>query len=147
MPPIPDTTGAKRLIFPEGWYTAELNLFEEKFSREGSPYTNLQFKNPQTNQTVWGILSHKVTALWKMAQFKAAISMPDTDTDLEPYRGARLLVYVVIEEYEGTKRNKVTEYTAEGDTTVKLMDDTLEAMIDQPPVAAEQPETDDDLPF
>ena len=149
MVQVPDTTGVESnrefILFPEGWYSAQLLKAEEKTTASGSPYLNVEFEHSNTRRRFWRTLSYKETALWKFQQFKLAIEMGDAETDLDDHYGSSIEIYVIQETYEGKTRNKVKEYRpyggkdTEADIAVVNMIDGIED--------APKENNDDNIPF
>jgi len=113
-----------------GWYELILESYEDKESKKGDSYTKLTFNIEGEPGKAWGNLSDVDQALWKQKQFKTAIGMDDSSTNLEPYVGSRLEGWCKNREYEGKNYTEVTEYRPLGDSksssqTAKPKDDDL----------------------
>ena len=132
---LPDTTNAKTgdysAIKPD-WYDVVFEDFQEKFDKNKNEYTELALRT-DTDRPIWCNLSHQEDFLWKVKQFKVAIGMGDTETDLTPYKGTRLSAFIRNREVEknGEKQNypDVRKFRPFGDsqpqTTAKPDDDDL----------------------
>lgn len=114
---LPNTTGIELNEFPPieaGWRELVLEKAEDKRSKAGDDYTKLTLKIEDHSGKAWGNLSHLEQALWKVKQFKQAVGMSDSETDLTAYIGSRLEGWCQNREYKGKNYTEVTEYRALG---------------------------------
>lgn len=139
---IPNTEGVPLTSFSEvrdGWYEGEF-IGEEDGSGDKGTYTKVSCRVSDTSRRVEGYLSHAPQALFKIKQFKLAIGMKDEEEDLTPYIGAKLLIFVQNEPYNGEQRPKLQGFKPLG-SKVKVQ------VHYEPESSTPAKDPDDDLPF
>jgi len=90
---LPETTDVKSGDFPPikaDWYEMVFKGFEEKKNKNSDTYTKLELGFAESGRSAWTNMSHQEDFLWSVKQFKVAIGMKDTETDLTPYKGTHL---------------------------------------------------------
>ncbi len=122
----PDTTNAKSNEFPPikaDWYEATVSGFEEKTDRNGNAYLEVAFDFVEGNRKAWTNLSYSPDFLWQLKTFKQAIGASDTDTDLDNWKGTRLMIFCKNRMYKEKNQIDVTEFKPYGDTTPEMPKD------------------------
>jgi hypothetical protein len=102
---LPNTSNVKSGDFPKikaDWYGMRFVDFETKTDKNGDNYTEIELNFADSDRPAWANLSHNEDFLWKAKQFKEAIGMADSESDLTPYKGALLMVFVKNREFEGS---------------------------------------------
>jgi hypothetical protein len=136
---LPDTSNVPDSNYetlPAGWYTVTLTDTEEKTSKNGKDYLNVEFRTME-EKPIWDKCFYNEEALWKLKSLKKAIGMADTETHIESYHGVKLQIKVKVRIYEGDEQNEVERYKAIEGTVL-------------PPKAELKPapvEDDESLPF
>jgi hypothetical protein len=134
---LPDTSNVKSGDFPAiiaDWYEMVFVNFDTKVDRNRDSYTEIELNFADSDRPAWANLSHKEDFLWKVKQFKEAIGMPDTESDLTLYKGARLMVFVKNRVFEGSNYPDPKKF--------KPMPDAEPTPTPEPPT-----QDDADLPF
>ena len=117
--PMPDTTNAKSNEFPPikpDWYEVLFKDYTEKVDRNGNDYMEVAFDFVEGNRKAWTNLSYSVDFLWQLKAFKEAIGAGDTDTDVDPYKGARLQILCKNRVYKEKNQIDVTDFKPYGET-------------------------------
>jgi hypothetical protein len=98
-----------------GDYTVEVINAEETISKQGNEMIELKLKVLPSGAILYDNLVFTKNAFWKIDAFRAATGekvIPDEEVDLQPddLIGRTGRARLVIEEYNQTKRNKVTAW-------------------------------------
>lgn len=113
-------------VIDAGKYEASVFEAEEKISKAGNPYINVQFAlhgEGLENRRVFGMMSLAPKALWKtkagllaLGYTKEQLSDPDFDLDVADLVGRECTVVVSVEEYNGKDQNKVSDILEAGNS-------------------------------
>ena len=123
-----------------GEYTAEVVNAEETVSQKGSDMIELKLRVQPSGATLFDHLVFMETAFWKIDAFRAATGenvTPDQEIEI---RGDDLIgrtgrVRLIVEEFNGRKRNKVAAWLAPMPANAALTN------------ANPKPKNDDNIPF
>lgn len=141
MSGLPDTTDVKSSgDFPPiiaDWYEMIFKDFESKTDKNNNPFTKIELGFADSERLAWTNLTYNEDFLWVIKQFKEAIGMPDKESDLMPYKGSRLMVFVKNRVYEGDNYADPRKFKPMDGVTPKA----------EPPTDGAPPPDDDDLPF
>lgn len=102
---MPNTSNVKSGDFPAikaDWYPMTFLEFSDEQDKNNEDFTKIELGFIDSERKAWINLSHSEDFLWKVKQFKEAIGMGDSETDLTPYKGAKLMVFAKNRVYEGT---------------------------------------------
>jgi hypothetical protein len=152
--PVPSTEGVDRKPTfpprPAGWYRMQFVTYTEKDpkpeAKVQAQYAAIELQHEDSEQKAWANLSFDPEWLWKLAQFKAAVGMPDAETNLEDYQGTWLEVFLKVRKYKDKNTNEMKEINDCWE--FKALPDTVVGS-GSPKAKAETLPTapDDDLPF
>ena len=130
---MPNTSNVKTADFPAikaDWYDMVFVDSSEKFDKNKNEYLEIELSFADSDRPAWTNLSYQEDFLWKLKQFKDAISMPGDATDPAPYKGTKLKVFVKNRVFDGSNYPDLKKF--------KSMDEKASS----PPL-----KPDDDLPF
>ena len=123
-----------------GEYTAEVLNAEETVSQKGSDMIELKLRVQPSGATLFDHLVFMETAFWKIDAFRAATGenvAPDQEVEIraDDLIGRTGRARLVVEEFNGRKRNKVAAWLAPMPANAALT------------VANPKPKNDDNIPF
>ena len=98
-----------------GDYTVEVLNAEETVSKQGRDMIELKLKVVPDGSVFFDYLVFVENAYWKIDAFRAAIGeivLPDEDVEIraDEFIGKRGIARLVVEEFQGRKRNKVAAW-------------------------------------
>jgi hypothetical protein len=98
-----------------GEYTIEIINAEESISKKGNPMIELKLRIQPSGTICFDNLVFAETAFWKIDTFRLAtgeVITPDEEVDIEPddLIGRTARVRLLVDEYNGRKRNKVAAW-------------------------------------
>ena len=98
-----------------GEYTIEIINAEESISKKGNPMIELKLRIQPGGTICFDNLVFAETAFWKIDTFRLAtgeVITPDEEVDIEPddLIGRTARVRLLVDEYNGRKRNKVAAW-------------------------------------
>ncbi len=123
-----------------GEYTVEVANAEETVSQKGSDMIELKLKVLPSGATFFDHLVFTESAFWKIDAFRAATGenvTPDQDVEIraDDLIGRTGRARLIVEEFNGRKRNKVAAWLAPKPTNAALAG------------ANAKPKDDDNIPF
>lgn len=123
-----------------GEYTAEVVNAEETFSQKGHEMIELKLRVQPSGATLFDHLVFMETAFWKIDTFRAATGEnvgADQEVEIraDDLIGRTGRVRLIVEEFNGRKRNKVAAWLAPMPANAALTD------------ANPKPKNDDNIPF
>ena len=141
MPTYRSSEPTARPDFVEpGEYTVEVVNAEETVSQKGSDMIELKLRVQPSGATMFDHLVFMETAFWKIDAFRAATGesvTPDEEVDInaDDLIGRTGRARLVVEEFNGRKRNKVAAWLAPKPANAPLAN------------ANSKPKDDDNIPF
>ena len=123
-----------------GEYTVEVLNAEETVSQKGSDMIELKLRVQPSGATLFDHLVFMETAFWKIDAFRAATGenvAPDQEVEIraDDLIGRTGRVRLIVEEFNGRKRNKVAAWLAPMPANAALTN------------ANPKPKNDDNIPF